>query len=72
VGASHARRDTLHKVPGKLAWGMIAFQHAAVLDAGGHLDKMDGVYISWANQYHLRVIMITIGTLDWLRFTTTF
>jgi hypothetical protein len=51
---------------------MIAFQHAAVLDAGGHLDKMDGVYISWANQYHLRVIMITIGTLDWLRFTTTF
>ena len=45
-------------MPGKLAWGMIAFQHAAVLDAGGHLDKMDGVYISWANQYHLRVIII--------------
>ena len=43
--------DTIHHVPGKLAWGMFAFQHAAAVAADGTLDGLDGVYISWANQY---------------------
>lgn len=43
--------DTIHHVPGKLAWGVFAFQHTAALLGDGSLDGMDGVYISWANQY---------------------
>jgi hypothetical protein len=34
--------DTIHHVPAKLAWGMLAFQHAAVVDTDGSLDGMDG------------------------------
>ena len=48
---SYEHWDTIHHVAGKLAWGMIAFQHAAVVAANGSLDTMDGSYISWGNQY---------------------
>ena len=43
--------DTIHDVPGKLSWGIFAFQHTAALLPDGTLDGMDGVYVSWANQY---------------------
>ena len=33
--------DTLHHVPGKLAWGMVAFQHTAALLPNGTLDGTD-------------------------------
>ena len=39
--------DTIHHVPGKLAWGIFAYQHAAALLPNGEIDGMDGVYISW-------------------------
>lgn len=40
--------DTLHQVPGKLAWSMWAFSHTTLIGPDG-LKRPDGVYISWMN-----------------------
>ncbi len=38
--------DTIHRTPGKLAWGIWAFHHAAVVRSES-LEVPDGTYISW-------------------------
>jgi hypothetical protein len=43
--------DTIHKVPGKLQWGIWAYSHAAMVLPGGSLRFLDGHYVSWANSY---------------------
>ena len=43
--------DTIHKVPGKLQWGIWAYSHAALVEPGGSLRFLDGHYVSWANSY---------------------
>lgn len=43
--------DTIHKVPGKLEWGIYAFALAALVRPGGEHVFSDGHYISWANSY---------------------
>ncbi|OGN80932.1 MAG: hypothetical protein A2X23_10710 [Chloroflexi bacterium GWC2_73_18] len=48
--------DTLHDVPGKLAWACWAFAHAATVGPGGRLDVPGGTYISWMNDWNDRLI----------------
>ena len=48
--------DTLHDTPGKLAWAMWAFSHAAVLLPDGRPQVPEGTYISWMNDWNDRLI----------------
>lgn len=48
--------DTLHDVPGKLAWACWAFSHAAVLGPDGRPVVPEGTYISWLNDWNGRLI----------------
>jgi hypothetical protein len=48
--------DTLHDTPGKLAWAMWAFGHAAVIDGDGRPHVPEGTYISWMNDWNDRLI----------------
>ncbi len=43
--------DTIHMVPGKLAWGIRAYTLAALVRPGGEHIFADGHYVSWANSY---------------------
>lgn len=57
--------DTMHDVPGKLAWACWAFSHAAVLGRGGRLHVPEGTYISWMNDWNGR--LIGASEVAWLR-----
>ena len=48
--------DTLHDTPGKLAWAMWAFSHAAVIGDDGRPGVPEGTYISWMNDWNDRLI----------------
>jgi hypothetical protein len=52
--------DTIHKVPGKLKWGVYAYAMAALVRRGGELVFSDGHYISWANSYSYVTGSVTI------------
>jgi hypothetical protein len=57
--------DTLHDVPGKLAWACWAFSHAAVIGPEGRLAVPEGTYISWMNDWNGR--LIGPAEVAWLR-----
>lgn len=44
--------NTLAAVPGKLRWGVWAFQGASLLPAGGAAAPADGAYVSWSWSWH--------------------
>lgn len=56
--------DIIHRLPGKLAWGIWAFSHAAVLDASGTPKVPDGSYISWLNDWNLD--LLSTADIDFL------